>query len=84
MGTLTRSRPRRSEVPHGACTSPCNNSWTGYSGYIMQAVRDELRDDLPLHAGARSTPAGCTSSPRSTKPMMNALYATVKPEPMKH
>ena len=51
MGTLSAKDAAAQKFPAVVPNSMATN-WTGYRGYIMQAVENELIEHLPLHPGA--------------------------------
>ena len=53
-GDLTQAQADAQVFPKVKAANPLLTGWTGYKGYIMQAVENELEDHLRLHpAGDR-------------------------------
>jgi membrane peptidoglycan carboxypeptidase len=77
MGTLTQQQASAQKFPPVVSTRPGNVGWTGYNGYIMQAVETELRNTYH-YSTAQIDNGGLHIVTTFSKPMMNALYATVK------
>jgi membrane peptidoglycan carboxypeptidase len=76
-GWLSRSEASAQKFPK--LVKAFNNSWSGYRGYIMEAVLNELESTYHYTA-AQVANAGLRVTTTFSKPMMNALYASVKQE----
>ncbi len=77
MGTLTQAQADAQKFP--TLAKKFNNSWSGYRGYIMDAVMNELENTYHYTATQIGT-AGLRIVTTFSKPMMNQLYATVTQE----
>jgi membrane peptidoglycan carboxypeptidase len=77
MGTLTQAQANAQKFP--TLAKKFNNSWSGYRGYIMDAVMNELENTYHYTATQIGT-AGLRIVTSFSKPMMNQLYATVTQE----
>ena len=77
MGKLTQQQASAQKFPAVTGTRPGSASWTGYNGYIMQAVETELRNTYH-YTTSQIDNGGLHIVTTFSKPMMNALYATVK------
>jgi len=77
MGKLTQQQASAQKFPKVVDTRPGSASWTGYNGYIMQAVETELQSTYH-YTTAEIDNGGLHIVTTFSKPMMNALYATVK------
>ena len=78
MGTLSPQDAAKAKFP--TVVKPFNNSWGGYRGYIMQAVQNELQQTYGYTPEQLNT-KGLHIVTTFSKPLMDSLYATVKPEP---
>ncbi len=76
-GWLTRSEASAQKFPK--LVKAFNNSWSGYRGYIMEAVQNELESTYH-YTPAQIATGGLRITTTFSKPMMNALYASVKQE----
>jgi membrane peptidoglycan carboxypeptidase len=76
MGRLTSQQASKQKFPKVVSTQPNSSGWTGYSGYIMQAVQYELLHTYH-YSPAEIDNGGLRIVTTFSKPMMNALYATV-------
>ena len=76
-GWLSRSEASAQKFPK--LVKAFNNSWSGYRGYIMEAVQNELESTYHYTA-AQIANGGLRITTTFSKPMMNALYASVKQE----
>ena len=76
-GWLTRSEASAQKFPK--LVKAFNNSWSGYRGYIMEAVQNELESTYHYTA-AQIANGGLRVTTTFSKPLMNALYASVKQE----
>ncbi len=77
MGTLTQAQANAQKFP--TLVKAFNNSWSGYRGYIMNAVLNELETTYH-YSQARIDNGGLRIITTFSKPMMNQLYATVAAE----
>ncbi|MGI8446670.1 MAG: transglycosylase domain-containing protein, partial [Streptosporangiaceae bacterium] len=77
MGTLTQAQANAQKFP--TLVKAFNNSWSGYRGYIMTAVLNELENTYHYSLG-RIQSGGLRIITTFSKPMMNQLYATVAQE----
>jgi membrane peptidoglycan carboxypeptidase len=77
MGKLTQQQAGAQKFPAITGTRPGSAGWTGYNGYIMQAVETELRTTYH-YTTSQIDNGGLHIVTTFSKPMMNALYATVK------
>jgi membrane peptidoglycan carboxypeptidase len=77
MGWLTRGEASAQKFPK--LVKAFNNSWSGYRGYIMEAVQNELESTYHYTAGQIAN-GGLRITTTFSKPMMNSLYASVKQE----
>jgi membrane peptidoglycan carboxypeptidase len=77
MGKLTRQEASAQKFPKVVTTSqPSSSGWTGYNGYIMQAVYNELTNTYG-YSQSRIYNGGLHIVTTFSQPMMNALYSTV-------
>jgi membrane peptidoglycan carboxypeptidase len=76
-GWLTRSEASAQKFPK--LVKAFNNSWSGYRGYIMEAVLNELEGTYH-YTQTQIANDGLRITTTFSKPMMNALYASVKQE----
>ena len=77
MGWLSQSQASAQKFPK--LVKAFNNSWSGYRGYIMEAVQNEL--ETTYHYSAEQIAnGGLRITTTLSKPMMNSLYASVKQE----
>jgi len=76
-GWLTRSEASAQKFPK--LVKAFNNSWSGYRGYIMSAVERELEGTYH-YTQAQIDNGGLRITTTFSKPLMNALYASVKQE----
>jgi membrane peptidoglycan carboxypeptidase len=76
MGKLTQKEASAQKFPKVVSAQPNSSGWTGYNGYIMQAVYNELvyTDHM---SKALIDNGGLHIVTTFSKPMMDALYATV-------
>ena len=77
MGTLTQAQANAQKFP--TLAKAFNNSWSGYRGYIMTAVFNELENTYHYTQG-QIDDGGLRVVTTFSKPMMNQLYATVAQE----
>jgi membrane peptidoglycan carboxypeptidase len=77
MGTLSQQEANAQKFP--TIVKAFNNSWSGYRGYIMQAVQNELENTYHYTASEIAN-GGLTIVTTFSKPMMNSLYASVRQE----
>ena len=77
MGTLTQAQADAQKFP--TLAKAFNNSWSGYRGYIMDAVMNELENTYH-YTLTQIGSAGLRIVTTFSKPMMNQLYATVTQE----
>ncbi len=76
MGKLTQREASAQKFPKVVSTQPNSSGWTGYNGYIMQAVYNELY--YTDHVSKELIDNGGLHIVTTfSKPMMDALYATV-------
>ena len=75
MGTLSAKDAAAEKFPTVAHTTP-GNDWTGYRGYIMQAVENELISTYH-DSQAEIDGGGLHIVTTISEPMMNELYASV-------
>ncbi|MFI5069002.1 MAG: transglycosylase domain-containing protein, partial [Streptosporangiales bacterium] len=76
-GWLTQSQAAAQKFPK--TVKAFNNNWSGYRGYIMDAVMNELENTYH-YTPAQITNGGLRIVTTFSKPMMNALYASVNQE----
>ena len=76
-GWLTQSQAGAQKFPK--LVKAFNNSWSGYRGYIMEAVLNELEGTYH-YSPSQVANAGLRVTTTFSKPLMNALYASVKQE----
>ena len=77
MGWLSQSQASAQKFPK--LVKAFNNSWSGYRGYIMEAVQNEL--ETTYHYSAEQIAnGGLRITTTLSQPMMNSLYASVKQE----
>jgi membrane peptidoglycan carboxypeptidase len=76
-GWLSRSEASAQKFPK--LVKAFNNSWSGYRGYIMDAVQNELETTYHYTATEIAND-GLRIITTFSKPMMNALYASVDQE----
>jgi membrane peptidoglycan carboxypeptidase len=77
MGKLTRQQASAQKFPKVVTASqPSSSGWTGYNGYIMQAVYNELRYTYG-YSQSRIYNGGLHIVTTFSQSMMNALYTTV-------
>lgn len=77
MGKLTQQEASAQKFPKVVDTRTGNAGWTGYNGYIMQAVESELRNTYH-YTTAQIDNGGLHIVTTFSKPLMDGLYATVK------
>ncbi len=77
MGTLTQAQANAQKFP--TLAKAFNNNWSGYRGYIMNAVLNELENTYH-YTQAQIDDGGLRVVTTFSKPMMNQLYATVNAE----
>jgi membrane peptidoglycan carboxypeptidase len=75
MGTLSAAKLAKEKFPHAV--KPVNNSWSGYRGYIMQAVQYELEHTYHF-SQAKIDNGGLSITTTINKHLMNSLQATVR------
>jgi membrane peptidoglycan carboxypeptidase len=75
MGTLTAQEAAQQKFP--TLAKAVNNSWSGYKGYIMQAVQSELENTYHYSA-SKIDNGGLRVVTTFNKSLMNSLYATVR------
>ena len=76
-GWLSQSQASAQKFPK--LVKAFNNSWSGYRGYIMDAVQTELETPTTTPR-AQIDNGGLRIVTTFSKPMMNELYASVKQE----
>ena len=74
MGSLTQAQANAQKFPK--LVKAFNNSWSGYRGYIMTAVLNELENTYH-YTQSQIDNGGLRITTTYSKPMMNQLYATV-------
>jgi membrane peptidoglycan carboxypeptidase len=74
MGSLTQAQANAQKFPK--LVKAFNNSWSGYRGYIMTAVLNELENTYH-YTQSQIDDGGLRIITTYSKPMMNQLYATV-------
>jgi membrane peptidoglycan carboxypeptidase len=74
MGTLPAQVAAKQKFP--ALVKPTSNTWSGYKGYIMQAVQYELKNTYH-YSQTRIDDGGLNVVTTFSKSLMNALYASV-------
>jgi membrane peptidoglycan carboxypeptidase len=77
MSKLSQQEASAQKFPQVVSIHPGSASWTGYNGYIMQAVENELRNTYH-YTSAEIDNGGLHIVTTFSKPMMDALYATVR------
>ena len=77
MGTLSQAQANAQKFP--TLAKAFNNNWSGYRGYIMTAVLNELENTYH-YTQAQIDDGGLKIITTFSKPMMNQLYATVAQE----
>jgi membrane peptidoglycan carboxypeptidase len=75
MGALSPQEAAQQKFP--ALAKPINNSWSGYKGYIMQAVQTELENTYGYSA-SKIDNGGLRIVTTFNKSLMSSLYATVR------
>jgi len=75
MGALSPQEAAKEKFP--TLAKPVNNSWSGYKGYIMQAVQKELQDTYH-YSDSKINNGGLRIVTTFSKSLMNSLYATVR------
>jgi membrane peptidoglycan carboxypeptidase len=76
LGKLTQQQAAAQTFPKVVSDHPASSGWTGYNGYIMQAVLAELK--YTYHYSIQEIDNGGLHIVTTfSKPMMDALYATV-------
>jgi membrane peptidoglycan carboxypeptidase len=75
MGTLPAQEAAKLKFP--TLAKAVDNSWSGYKGYIMQAVQYELENTYHFSAAKIDT-GGLKVVTTFSKSLMNSLYATVR------
>jgi membrane peptidoglycan carboxypeptidase len=76
-GWLTQHQAAAQKFP--TIVKAFNNNWSGYRGYIMDAVMNELENTYH-YTPQQITNGGLRIVTTFSKPMMNALYASVNQE----
>jgi membrane peptidoglycan carboxypeptidase len=76
MGKLTQQQASAQKFPKVVGTRPGSAGWTGYNGYIMQAVETELRNTYH-YTTAQIDNGGLHIVTTFSQAMMKTLYATV-------
>jgi membrane peptidoglycan carboxypeptidase len=76
LGKLSQQEASAQKFPQVLSTHPGSEGWTGYNGYIMQAVENELRNTYH-YTPAEIDNGGLHVVTTFSKAMMDALYATV-------
>jgi membrane peptidoglycan carboxypeptidase len=79
MGDLTSSAASSMTFPKVDTDRPQSSGWTGYNGYIMQAVENELESTYHYTLPEIDND-GLHIVTTFSQPMMNALYSTVNAE----
>jgi len=77
QGWLSQSGANAQKFPK--LVKAFNNSWSGYRGYIMQAVQNELETTYH-YSQAQIDNGGLRIVTTFSRPMMNSLYASVAAE----
>ena len=77
MGTLTQAQANAQKFPK--LVKAFNNNWSGYRGYIMTAVLNELENTYH-YSQTQIDDGGLKITTTFSKQMMNQLYATVNQE----
>jgi membrane peptidoglycan carboxypeptidase len=77
QGWLTQQEASAQKFPK--IVKAFNNSWSGYRGYIMEAVLNELETTYH-YSPQQIEDGGLRIVTTFSKPMMNALYASVNQE----
>jgi len=77
MGTLSSQKAAQQKFPKIA--KAFHNTWGGYRGYIMEAVQRELENTYH-YTPTEIANGGLTVVTTFSRPMMNALYASVRQE----
>jgi membrane peptidoglycan carboxypeptidase len=75
MGTLSPQEAAQQKFP--TLVKAVNNNWSGYKGYIMQAVQYELENTYHFSLSKIDT-GGLRVVTTLNKSLMNSLYATVR------
>ena len=75
MGALSPQVAAQQKFP--TLAKAINNSWSGYKGYIMQAVQSELENTYHYSA-SKIDNGGLRIVTTFNKSLMNSLYATVR------
>ncbi len=76
-GWLSQSQASAQKFPK--LVKAFNNSWSGYRGYIMEAVQNELETTYH-YTPEQIANGGLRITTTLSKPLMNSLYASVKQE----
>jgi membrane peptidoglycan carboxypeptidase len=79
MGKLTQADASAQKFPKVVGTHAASSGWTGYNGYIMQAVQAELENTYHYKLSQIDND-GLHIVTTFSKPMMDALYQTVGQE----
>ena len=74
-GAITQAQAAAQKFP-GIMSGPVDDGWTGYRGYIMQAVQDELENTYG-YTREQIDGSGLKIVTTFTESMMNALYRSV-------
>ena len=77
LGNLTQAQANAQKFP--TLAKAFNNSWSGFRGYIMTAVLNELENTYH-YTQTQIDDSGLRVITTFSKPMMNQLYATVNAE----
>ena len=75
MGTLSQQAANQAKFP--TVVKPINNSWSGYNGYIMQAVLYELENTYH-YSQHEIFNGGLRITTTFNQRLMSSLYATVR------
>jgi membrane peptidoglycan carboxypeptidase len=75
LGTLPAAQAAKEKFPH--VVKAVNNSWSGYRGYIMQAVQTELENTYH-YSSAKIDNGGLSITTTISKHLMDSLQATVR------
>jgi membrane peptidoglycan carboxypeptidase len=78
MGNLSAKQAASAKFPK-IVPSNASTAWTGYRGYIMQAVLNELENTYH-YSLARINNGGLHITTTFSEPLMNSLYASVNAE----
>jgi membrane peptidoglycan carboxypeptidase len=77
MGTISQQQANQALAKFPAVVKPINNSWSGYNGYIMQAVLYELQNTYH-YSKQQVFNGGLRITTTFSQRLMKSLYATVR------